>query len=155
MSAADIQAETSQYCTFKIGTQLYGIRLREIKEVCQNVHLTPIHLSSRFVTGCMNLRGKIHLILDLPVMLGRAKEPIQSENRVIILRDAIGEAFGIKVDEIIGVRDGADSSTQLINPQSGDEPLNEHIHKDLVYGVCKLQSEILLILNAHLFLDFI
>jgi purine-binding chemotaxis protein CheW len=54
-----------QYCTFELGDLLLGIEVSRVQEVLRGLPVTPVPLAPAEVTGLMNLRGQIVLVIDL------------------------------------------------------------------------------------------
>ena len=141
-----------QYCTFWLSGHLFGIDIADVKEINSDSFFTPIFHAPKEVKGYVNIRGQIHLILGLRALLGFENGASNKHNRLVLLKSCVAGAFGVLVDKIgdvVTVNDGdmekeADSEKHI--------PDNV-INKELIVGVCKLENNLLVILNARELLD--
>jgi chemotaxis signal transduction protein len=53
-----------EYVTFRIGEQLFGLSVTEIRDVFRPARMTPVPLSSLEIAGVLNLRGRIVTAID-------------------------------------------------------------------------------------------
>jgi purine-binding chemotaxis protein CheW len=138
------------FCTFRLGSQLFGVDLREVKEVNTETTVTRIHHAPPQARGYVNLRGQIYLVLDLRLLLGMEQAGVGSDSRLLVFKPAVGDALAGLVDrlgDIVTVESG------LIEPwapgaaEEGAQPLAA----ELIGGVARLERELLLILQAGRF----
>ncbi|WP_440950759.1 chemotaxis protein CheW [Methanosphaerula subterraneus] len=101
--AGEISIDTTEILEFEMGTERYGIRVPEIREVLPLQQYTHLPCTPPFVFGIINVRGEILSIVDLKKFFGLPDQGITNQNRVIILDDG-RMAFGILADQIVGVR---------------------------------------------------
>jgi purine-binding chemotaxis protein CheW len=88
-------------CTFWLGSDWFGVDARLVERVTQAPARTPVPLAPDVVWGCVNLRGQIHLIVDLRSRLGANSAPApEGQPALIVLRPAVGERLGIVADRI-------------------------------------------------------
>ncbi|HWW50155.1 MAG TPA: chemotaxis protein CheW [Verrucomicrobiae bacterium] len=90
---------TLQFCTFYLDKVLFGVELRGVQEVIQQVELTDVPLAPAVVGGLINLRGQIVTAIDLRRRLELPERPddIRPVNVVVRTRDG---AVSLLVDEI-------------------------------------------------------
>ena len=88
------------YCTFRLAGRLFGVDVGLVKEVSTRTGLTPVPLASASVLGLVNLRGQLHLVLDLRRLLGLGESVVTPESRLVIFKPAVGEAFGVLADAV-------------------------------------------------------
>jgi len=145
-----------QFCTFRIGERLYGVDILDVKEINTETDFTPIFHSPPEIKGYVNIRGQIHLILDLRLMLGLDVRESDEYSRLVLFKQNVGESFGILVDRI---GDVAEVEEQMIEDRRQEEkslPKNGDRRKtDLGAGVCKLDDTLLVILNSQNLLKFL
>ena len=105
-----------QYATFYIDNYCFGMDVLLVREVNQNVDITPVDGASDYVRGLLNLRGLIITVLDLGVRLGLEKRVVTDDTRTIVLKtsaelerirasgtevaDTCGDMIGLLVDRI-------------------------------------------------------
>lgn len=140
------------FCTFHLAGRLYGVDILDVKEVTAEVAHTRVAHAPREVLGLVNIRGYIYLALDLRGLLGLPPATVTSESRLVLFKPSVGNAFGIVVDAISEIRT---VDPDLIEPFSGSAQHAEHLNlsaADLVESVCRLDDELLVVVNPRRFL---
>lgn len=95
-----MNAASQHVCTFRLAGQLYGFDLSMVREVHPFVPWVAVPKASPEVHGLVNLRGRIHLILDLRQLLNLPLLAPTVDHLFILFRDEVGESFGVVVDAI-------------------------------------------------------
>lgn len=143
-----------QFCTFQLADRLFGIDILDIKEITQEAQYTTIFHASKQVQGYVNIRGQIHLVLNMRQMMGFERRELDSESRIIIFKPRAGEAFGILVDRI---GDVVEVDEETIEERRNDEQVTkegqERRNVSLGMGVCKLEDDVMVLLNSRRFLS--
>jgi len=143
------EGNIKRYCTFNVDERLYGVDILDVNEVNVITEFTPIFHAPATVKGYMNIRGQIYLVLDLRVLLGF--EPSEKCENIVIFKSSVGEPFGVLVDRVSDVLEIKASNIEnrrqknTATIEEGDRRLEGG---DFVEGVCSLEREILLILDA-------
>ncbi len=140
-----------QFCTFWVAGRLYGVDITDVKEVNAECEFTPVFLAPPEVKGYVNIRGHIHLIIDLCTLLGFKSIDKTDSSRIVLFKPDVGDSFGVFVDRVGDVVAVAHDNIEIQSViQTGKEELAENpaIGIDLTAGVCKLDKELMVILNA-------
>jgi len=145
-----VDASIRQFCTFRIDERLYGVDIQDVREISPETGFTQIFHAPPAVKGYMNVRGRIYLLLDFRRMLGLGDKATDGASRVILFKSEVGENFGILVDNIADIEtvDGA----QIENRRRQDRELpegGERRGSDIALGICKMQKELLVIINSR------
>lgn len=99
-----VQAEGMiEVLEFRLGSERYAIESSYIQEVHSIADITHLPGTPPFVTGIVNVRGRIHSVVDLRQFFDIPKKGLGDMNRLIILKSEKME-FGILVDSIAGIR---------------------------------------------------
>ena len=100
-SSAEETEEGAGVVVFALGGQRYALEFSLVKEVLPPGEITPLPCAPAFLSGVVNLRGKIVPVLDLKAVF---KIPGGGPARpsVLIMIDGEG-ATGLLVDEIEGI----------------------------------------------------
>jgi purine-binding chemotaxis protein CheW len=95
-------ATESEFLTFVLGSESYGIDILKVQEIRGYDAVTPIANTPAFIKGVINLRGKIVPIVDLRVKfnMGRVE---YNEFTVVIILNLGGRVVGIVVDGVSDV----------------------------------------------------
>lgn len=145
--------ETSRlFCTFRVGGRLFGVDILDVKEVTTETTSTRIAHTPEEVRGLVNIRGHIYLALDLRRLLGMAGTSVTGNSRLVLFKPSVGIAFGVVVDEIGDIE--AAEPTHIEDFSRHDQLLavNNLRRVDLIDAVCKLNDELLVVLNPRRFL---
>ncbi len=148
-TAATENESGKQFCTFRLAGHLFGVDILEVKEINREVEFTPIPHASHQVRGYINIRGQIHLVMDLRLILGFPQQEVDAESRVVIFKDAVGDSFGVLVDRIGDIVAVRQEQIEARSQRSGDAAKNLLHHQHLIQGDCKLEDELLIILKAQ------
>lgn len=142
------EAGSQTFCTFRAQQRLYGIEVAYVREVSTQVVVTPVPQAPPIVRGLANLRSRIFLVLDLRALLGLPVTDCTSESRLIVLQSRVAEHVGLLVDrvgEIIRVLP-EQIEVNLRGVTDAIQPA-ERSQSALVIGVCKLENELMMILD--------
>ncbi|MBW1841715.1 MAG: chemotaxis protein CheW [Deltaproteobacteria bacterium] len=145
-----VESQKRQFCTFRIFGRLYGVDILDVKEINREIDITPIFHAPKEVKGYVNIRGKIYLLLDLRLILGFENKAVDDANRIVLFKPEAGEAFGVladSIDDIVTIEE-----KQIENRRKKDQDVSDGTERrsvDIGEGVCRLENELLVILNAR------
>jgi chemotaxis signal transduction protein len=148
-----IKTTIRRFSTFRISKRLYGVDIQDVKEINTEINFTPIFHAPREVKGYINIRGQVHLLLDLRLIFGFEAKEIDKSSRVVIFMPEVGDPCGILIDSIDDVVTVDD---KLIENRRQNKEAHEGSDRrgiDIGEGVCKLENELLIILNARKLLN--
>ncbi len=98
--AAEIEA--SEFLTFRLGVESYGIEILKVQEIRGYEVPTAIANAPDFIKGVINLRGVIVPILDLRIKF-RLEQANYDEFTVVIILNVAGRVVGVVVDSVSDV----------------------------------------------------
>ena len=99
-AAADSQA--SEFLTFRLGAESYGIEILKVQEIRGYETPTSIANAPAFIKGVINLRGVIVPILDLRIKF-QLSEAKYDDFTVVIILNVAGRVVGVVVDSVSDV----------------------------------------------------
>jgi purine-binding chemotaxis protein CheW len=134
-----------QFCTFRVGGELFGIQVERVQEVLNFQAMTPIPFSTA-LRGLINLRGQIIVAIDLRTRLHMPERSAEEPPMNVVLRTDDG-AVSLLVDSICDVVNVTDKTFEAV-PVTMSASL-----KELISGVHKLDSELMLVLDAEHAID--
>lgn len=153
----NLSEDKMQLCSFRLAGRLFGVNIIDVKEVNSEIEITPIFHAGESIRGYMNIRGQIHLVVDLRTEFGFDQGEIGADSKVIIFKQSVDEPFGVLVDSIGDVVEV--EASEISDRREGEfesEGKNSDKRKArnaLCEGVCPLNSELMLVLNARGILD--
>lgn len=92
-------AQASEFLTFRVGNEHYGVAILNVQEIRRWESVTSIADSPEFVKGVVNLRGTIVPIIDMRLKLKSAEATYDDLTAVIVLNMGT-RVIGIVVDAV-------------------------------------------------------
>lgn len=138
MSAED----SFEYVTVHIGDQLFGVEVKEIREVFMPQDVTSVPRAPGEVAGLLNLRGRIVTAMDARVRLGLPPRDPDAPVMALGLEEGT-ELFGVLVDQV-----GEVMRLKLDTL----EPTPAHLDptwRALLKGVHRLEGKLLAVLDVR------
>lgn len=136
--------KNSQYLTFTLGNDIYGIAVNIIREVNKYGTVFPVPRSPMCVRGIINLRGDVIPVIDLNTRLFGTESIITALTNIIILdveqeneRSEIGVIID-SVKEVVDIRD------EDIEKSSG---FGLNLRKEFVTGIGKVHGSFVILLD--------
>jgi purine-binding chemotaxis protein CheW len=101
-SGADAQSASSQFISFAIGDDQYGVDIMSVREIKGWTEITHLPRQPDYVRGVLNLRGVIVPIIDLRCRFGQGTTEATPLHIVIIV--AIGtKLIGLLADRVLDI----------------------------------------------------
>lgn len=140
---------SNQYCTFRLADLMFGVDVLKVQEIIQFQEMTAVPLSNEVVRGLVNLRGQIVTALDLHKRIGVTSTAAEGEGDepINIVLCTEGGAVSLLVDSI------GDVLTLSDDIEEAPPATMNAKTRELVSKVCKLEDELLLILDAERTVD--
>jgi chemotaxis signal transduction protein len=76
-----------QICTFRIGTEYFGVDILLVREISKFQEITPVPGAKDFHYGLMNLRGHVITIIHPSIFVNDVKDVNREEDRLIIFKN--------------------------------------------------------------------
>ncbi len=136
-------SELIQLVSFTIGKEQFGVDILMVQEIIRMAPITSIPNAPDFIEGVINLRGHIIPVIDLRkrLRLNPLADEDKSNTRILII-NVQDRVTGFIVDAV---------SEVLKIPKSFIEPPPEIVVAGLksqyIYGVCKLDERLLILLD--------
>ena len=136
----------TEWVTFYLGHEKYGISVLYVKEVLKPVKITPVPGAPEFVLGIINLRGSVVTVVDAHRRLSLSTAEDTDNTRIVVV-EYKEQDVGIVVDKVAEVVELTDDDIELI-PTVGDEK-----HSEFIMGISKTESDLLVILDLQKFMQ--
>jgi purine-binding chemotaxis protein CheW len=137
-----IDSRAGKYLTFFLANEEYGVEILKVQEIIGRMPVTPVPLTSRYIRGVINLRGKIHPIMDLNIKFGMDETQITDETCIIVIKTST-LMMGILVDKVSEVVNVASDDIED-TPSFGAEVDTEYL-----LGVGKTGGRVRLLLDIE------
>lgn len=134
-----------QLVGFTVAGELFGVDILMVQEIIKDISITPIPDAPEFIEGVINLRGNIIPIIDLHkrLKLNSANKAADEETWMVVL-NINDRVTGFIVDHV----------TRVIKvPADAVKPPPDMVvaglKSDYINGVCKLDEQLLAILDFN------
>jgi purine-binding chemotaxis protein CheW len=135
-------SRAGKYLTFFLASEEYGVEILKVQEIIGRLPITPVPLTSRYIRGVINLRGKIHPIMDLNIKFGMDETRISDETCIIVIKTS-SLMMGILVDKV----------SEVVNVASGDiedtPSFGAEVDTEYLLGVGKTGGRVRLLLDIE------
>jgi purine-binding chemotaxis protein CheW len=136
-------AARAQYLTFALGSEVFAMDIRTVREIIQYGPMTQLPLMPGFVRGVINLRGAVVPVIDLHARFNHPPATVTKKSCIVIF-DALraGERIelGLLVDSVSAViAIGADEIE--LPPNFGTA-----VRRDFISGMGKVGARFVIIL---------
>jgi len=92
----------TQYVTFSLGTEVYGIPITKLNEIIAYQELTALPNVPSFIKGILNLRGTAVPVIDMRERFNLERKDYD-QFTVIMILDVAGRTMGLVVDSVSDV----------------------------------------------------
>jgi purine-binding chemotaxis protein CheW len=133
--------EQIQLVVFHLEDEEYAVEISEVREILKKVEIVPIPNCPSFITGIINVRGKIVVVSDLRKLFN-LKHAEELESQYIILAEIDGNIYGAIVDDV-------DEVLRLPKDSIQNAPaiISEKIHADYVRGIVPVEDRLIILLD--------
>lgn len=136
----DVNDPMTQWVTFYLEEEKYGVPVDQVKEVLRYTEITPVPGAPGYVLGIINLRGNIVTILDTRARFALPEREVDDETRFVILEVA-EQVVGILVDSVSEVMRLRGSEIETA-PNVGNDESSKYIQ-----GVASRDSNLLILVD--------
>ena len=140
--SVNVDSRAGKYLTFFLASEEYGVEILKVQEIIGRMPITPVPLTSKYIRGVINLRGKIHPIMDLKIKFGMDQSEITDETCIIVIKTA-SLMMGILVDKV----------SEVMNVASGDvedtPSFGADVNPEYLLGIGKTSGHIRLLLDIE------
>jgi purine-binding chemotaxis protein CheW len=136
-----------QVVVFQICSESFGIDIARVQEIRVLSAVTAVPGAPEYVTGMLNLRGKIAPVVDMHARFGQPQAEPTRATRIIVVTMADGEWVGLVVDgvsEVVRIHD------EMVEAPSA---LVTTVESQFVSGIAKVtEDHLVILLNLDLML---
>lgn len=137
-----VDSRAGKYLTFFLAGEEYGVEILKVQEIIGRMPITAVPLTSKYIRGVINLRGKIHPIMDLKIKFGMDETQITDETCIIVINTSY-VMMGILVDKVSDV-------VNIASDDIEDTPsLGAEVNQEYLLGVGKTGGCVRLLLDIE------
>ena len=134
--------EQLQLVVFALGDEEFGVDIKNVQEIIRMTSITKIPQVSDHVSGIINLRGRIIVVINLNAVLGLENAAGQDENTRIVVADVGDTVVGFTVDSVSEV-----IRLPVKNIEPAPDMVADRIGAEYIRGVGKVNSRLLILLK--------
>ena len=137
---------------FKLGSEEYGIKIEQVKEVTITPKITPMPKTPGFIRGVTNIRGEIIAVVDLEEKFNirKTEKEERSKHTYTLVVERENFTIGIIVKEV-------PQTLTLSASQIDKSPTllhDFHINEKFIDGIGKVGNRLIILLDIHKILNF-
>ena len=136
--------ESTQYVTFELDDELYALEISKVQSVVDFVKPTKVPKTPDFMSGVVNLRGRVVPIIDLRLKFGLSKCLQTIDSCIIMVEFTLDEEatiMGILADSVKAV---IDLESDCIEPAP---KIGTRLKTEFIKGMGKRENSIIIILD--------
>jgi purine-binding chemotaxis protein CheW len=141
---------TTQYLTFSVHGEAYGVEVLRVREVIASLPLTRVPTIPPSIRGVVNLRGGVVPVVDLGLRFGQAALAMTKRTCIVlveVVEDGATIGMGILVDEVNQVIDLDPAAIEPV-PQFG-----VHVRLDFLRGMGAAGEKFVMLLDVDRVLE--
>lgn len=144
-------AQSGKYLTFRLGDEDYGLEILKVQEIIKMQSITKVPRSPEYVSGVINLRGKVIPVINLRSKFSMEKVDDSEKTCIIVVQIRSKEnvlTTGVVVDEVSEVLDIREEEIEPAPAFGGD------IEEAFILGMAKAKGSVKILLDIDKILSF-
>lgn len=141
-AAESINNPITQWVTFFLDNEKYGIKVMQVQEVLRMTEIAPVPGAPHYVLGIINLRGNVVTVIDSRKRFGLPQKEPDDSTRIVII-EAGDQVVGILVDSVAEVVDLRANDIETA-PNVGTDESSKYIQ-----GVSSQSGELLILVDVN------
>ncbi len=146
-TAATVEAATTDYVTFTVADQLFGIPVLKVQDILVPDKIASVPLAPPEVRGSINLRGRIVTVIDVRTRLGLPPKEGETMRGMGVTVENGHDLYTLLVDSVGDVISLAHDLYES-NPSTLDQSWTEFAD-----GIFRLEGRLMVVLNTEHLLD--
>jgi len=131
-----------QLVVFDLAQEAYGVDIGTVREIIRMQDVTSVPHRPDYVSGVINLRGRITPVVDLRKRFDLSEQEITRDSRIVVV-DIDGDDIGMIVDAVTEVL--RISTTQIEPPST----MIAAGGSDYIVGIAKMEERLVLLLDLE------
>lgn len=138
--ASGTAAVDTRLVVFRLANETYGVQVDTVESIAELPAVTRVPGTPAYLSGVINLRGRVIAVIDLRRRLGLATADHSAETRIIVVEFG-DEQVGLLVDDVAEILPVSLTSV---------EPLNEMMtgaNSEFITGTLKTEDSLVILLD--------
>lgn len=138
-------ALAGKYMTFKLANEEYGFEILRVREIIGLMEITRVPCTEAFMSGVINLRGRIIPVIDLRLKFGMDRCQPTDQTVIIVVQYSLrgrNMTMGLLVDQVLEVL-----SIQAAQIEPPPEFGTSNARNDFLRGIGKADKRVIFLLD--------
>jgi len=134
-----------KYMTFKLANEEYGLEILKVREIIGLMDITRVPCTEEFMSGVINLRGKVIPVIDLRLKFSMDKCQVTEQTVIIVVQYTLhgrNMTMGLLVDQVLEVLSIEGSHIEP-PPEFG----SSQVKNDFILGIGKADKRVIFLLD--------
>jgi len=134
-----------KYMTFKLANEEYGLEILKVREIIGLMDITRVPCTEEFMSGVINLRGKVIPVIDLRLKFSMEKCKATDQTVIIVVQYNLhgrNMTMGLLVDQVLEVLSIEGTAIEP-PPEFG----GTQVRNDFILGVGKADKRVIFLLD--------
>jgi len=145
MTTMQADARQTQYLTFVVGEEEYGVGILRAKEIIEYDTVTTVPNAPAYIRGVINLRGSVVPVVDLAVKFGRQAGAVTRRSCIVVVEVKLDDSrhvMGIVADRV--------SQVAELPPESIEPPpaFGAGVRSEWLLGLGRADKRFVLLLDT-------
>ncbi len=132
--------ELSQWVTFSLDNEIFGINVMQIQEVLRYTEIAPVPGATHYILGIINLRGNVVTVVDGRRKLNLPEVENIKSSRIIII-EVENQVLGLLADSVSEVIEIKDEKIEVVDN-------DEFSPQSYIHGVCQVDENLLILMDV-------
>lgn len=139
--------QVKQFLTFVLNDEVYGIGILNIREIIEYADLTVVPLMPDFISGVINLRGKVVPVVNLARRFEHEPRDIGKRTSIVIIDVGESEDDNIEVGIVVDI---VNEVIELAASEIAAPPtFGATIRADFIKGMGKVDDKLMILLDVN------
>lgn len=135
-------AEVTQWVTFHLDDETYGMNVLQVQEVLPMTDIAPVPGAPPFVMGIINLRGNVVTVIDTRMRFGLPSQEPEPSARIMVIESG-DQVAGMLVDSVAEVIEVSQAEVDTAPSVGNDESAR------YIYGVVSRDNQLLILIDVN------
>lgn len=141
---AEATVESTQYVTFQLGEELFGVEVTRTREILSLVPVTTVPQTPDYMLGVINLRGQVVPVIDMRRKLGMKAGKTTQDTCIIVLEVQVGDEALV----VGALTDAVREVLEIKRDQIEAAPrLGGKLKTEFIQGMGTVDSQFIILLN--------
>ena len=134
-----------KYMTFKLANEEYGLEILKVREIIGLMDITRVPCTAEFMSGVINLRGKVIPVIDLRLKFSMERCKTTDQTVIIVVQYSLhgrNMTMGLLVDQVLEVLSIEGTAIEP-PPEFG----GTQVRNDFILGVGKADKRVIFLLD--------